>query len=386
MKKILTAAVLAAAFLLGCACGSSPAGSSQAPEATPSAQPSEKPSSKPAKPTGLPLPEEPPVSAVDGWAEVGALGRTYMVYEYSGQQVARWFYYYIPSTYQPGEKLPLMFTLHGSTANATYQINDGNWQQYAEQKGFILVAPEAVAIHADGTLSSEGKSMAEIQRSEMQWLRWNAVDSDPQGGFGVDDVQYISDLIDLFTGTGYADPARVYSCGLSHGGFMSLKLAVELPEKIAGVGIVSALLCPQYTELTMAGQPKLVFLHGTADEVVPIEGMVYDFDGDGEKEYLWAHSLEDSVNWFLQQYGMSGQFSETPLPDTSPYDGTTITRRGYTNEAGEEWVVTYIIDGGGHTWPGGAGYSFGVTTRDAKGTLLIWNELKDVVNPAFSTP
>lgn len=379
MKKRLSAVLFAATFLLACACTAAEPVQSEIPSPTQSLTPSPSASEEPSK---KPLPETSPVSPEENWAKIGRLERKYLVYEYSGQTIARWFYYYIPSSYQPGDRLPLMFTLHGSASNASYQMNDGNWINYAEQEGFIMVAPESVAIHADGTLSSEGKSMAAIGQTDMKYLRWNAVSSDPQGAFGVDDVQYISDLIDLFTEPGYADAARVYSSGLSHGAFMSLRLAMELPEKIAGVGVVAGLLSREFVDTVMDVHPKIVFINGTADVVVPIDGMIYDYDRDGEKEYVWAYSQEDSVNWFLQQYGMSGACTETALPDTDEKDGTTITRYGYTTDEGDEMVVQYIVTGGGHTWPGGRGYGYGVTSRDAEATLLIWNDLKDVVNPA----
>ena len=61
-----------------------------------------------------------------------------------------------------------------------------------------------------------------------------------------------------------------------------MRLALEAPEKFAGVGVVSGLLCTEYTTVVPTEQVKIVFIQGTQDPVVPIEGMHYDFDGDGE--------------------------------------------------------------------------------------------------------
>ena len=67
-----------------------------------------------------------------------------------------------------------MLTLHGSGSNASVQLQWGQWVECAEREGFIVVAPESVAIHADGILSSEGKSVLETKQTDFNYIRWNA--------------------------------------------------------------------------------------------------------------------------------------------------------------------------------------------------------------------
>lgn len=314
---------------------------------------------------------------------LGELTSDSMTYTYWNQEVERQYYYYIPSTYQPGERLPLMLALHGSGSNALSQLYESDMEELAEREGFILVAPNAVAIHADGTLSSKGNTLSTIGRTDGSYLRWNATPDDPQNMYGVDDVQYLSDLIDRFVDYGYADPARVYASGLSHGAFMSIRLALEIPEKIAGIGVVSGLLSCKFAEVQPAGQVKLVFVHGTADPVVPITGMAYDLDQDGIQDYTYACSLEDTIDWFLLQYGVTVEaVNESLLEDTDPQDGCTISRYEYVDDNGNVPVVKYIVNNGGHTWPGGTQYSpsyyIGALCKDVQASELIWNELKGV--------
>ena len=313
----------------------------------------------------------------------GELVSDSMTYTYWNQEVERQYYYYIPSTYAPGDKMPLMLALHGSGANALSQLYESNMEELAEREGFILIAPNAVAIHADGTLSSEGNTLSTIGRTDGSYLRWNATPDDPQNMYGVDDVQYLCDLIDRFVDYGYVDPARVYASGLSHGAFMSIRLALEVPEKIAGVGVVSGLLVNKFADVSPAGQVKLVFIHGTDDPVVPITGMSYDLDNDGNSDYDYAYSLDDTITWFLGKYGLDAvSIDSSQLEDTDPGDGCTIDRYAYVDENGEVPIVKYIVNNGGHTWPGGTQYSpsyyIGALCKDAQASELIWNELKDV--------
>lgn len=306
-----------------------------------------------------------------------------LTYSYWKQDVERQYYYYIPSYYEPGQKMPLMLALHGSGSNALSQLYESNMEDLAEQEGYIVIAPNSVAIHNDGTLSSCGNTLSTIGRTDMSYLRWNATPDDPQNMYDVDDVQYLCDLIDLFVDYGYVDPDRVYASGLSHGAFMSLRLALEVPEKIAGVGVVAGLLVDKFAALTPTEQVKIVFIQGTADPVVPMEGLAYDMDRDGKLDYYYARSLDDTIDWFLEKYGIAGaEIESSKVPDTNSADGCTIDRYAYRMPDGSEPIVKYIVNNGGHTWPGGTQYSpsyyIGLLCKDAQASDLIWNELKDV--------
>lgn len=373
------ALLAAAALLLLCSCAPAPGGlDSPPPSGTPAGtpQPSAGPDTQPSqKPLEIPL---------GSTAKVGELAYGREVYRYRGQDVSRLYYYYIPSTYRQGERLPLMLTLHGSGSNASIQLQWGDWVNCAEREGFIVVAPESVSIHKDGALSSEGKNVLETRQTDYSYLRWNASYTDPCAQYMVDDVQYLSDLVDLFVDAGYADAERVYSCGMSHGGFMSLRLAIEAPGKFAGVAAVAALLCEEYVTQVPAEKVRVVFIQGTQDPVVPIDGMHYDFDGDGEKEYTWAMSLDESAAWFVERYGASPEPAYSELPDAVPGDGTRIYRYEY-RAGGEPQVVKYVVEGGGHTWPGGTVYAgSGPVSLDAQASGLIWAELKDAVRQGGS--
>lgn len=369
-KKTLIGVVLAGVALAAVLCACKSEGDAVS---DPSANDSPGVESKPPE-SAAPTPATPSPSAQptpDLVLKTGALTRAERTYTYNGSDVVRKFYYYIPSSYQ-GEPLPIMLSLHGSGSNAYSQLLESRWHEYAEEYGFIVIAPESTAIHSDGRLTSEGRLLYEIGRSDGQYLRWNAVSTDPCNAYGVDDVAYLLDLVDLFVDKGFGDTHRVYSSGLSHGAFMSLRLALEAPERIAGVGAVAGLLASEYQEVVLPEKIKVVFVQGTADPIVPIGGMNYsgvDF----------ALSLEKSVAWFLEQYGMENAPTEQALPGADPQNGTTITRYEYADADGEPWIFKYVVEGGGHTWPGGTQYSdaqyVGVVSRAADASLLILRDL-----------
>ena len=154
---------------------------------------------------------------------------------------------------------------------------------------------------------------------------------------------------------------------------MSIRLALEVPQKIAGIGVAAGLLANEFSGCQVSEQVKLVFVHGTSDLIVPMNGMIY---GD----WVWALSLDDTIDWFMSQYGLSvSRIEKTSLPDLDPTDGCTMERWAYVDSNGNAPVVRFIVNGAGHTWPGGTQYMdaafIGNVCMDAQAAQLIWNEL-----------
>jgi polyhydroxybutyrate depolymerase len=71
--------------------------------------------------------------------------------------------------------------------------------------------------------------------------------------------------------------------------------------------------------------------------------------------------------------------SVTPIitlePDNDPMDGTRVRKEEYKNGKNNSEVVLFVIEGGGHTWPGGYQYLgkqiIGNTSHDINATEVI---------------
>ena len=67
------------------------------------------------------------------------------------------------------------------------------------------------------------------------------------------------------------------------------------------------------------------------------------------------------------------------LPDQA-HDGTSMRREIYTGGKQGTEVVVYVIEGGGHTWPGGPQYLpaflIGKASHNLVGTQTIWDFFK----------
>jgi polyhydroxybutyrate depolymerase len=197
---------------------------------------------------------------------------------------------------------------------------------------------------------------------------------------GLDDVGFLRAVVARLDG----DPAlaghriatdEVFAAGLSNGGHMALRLALEAPDFIAGVAAIAASL-PAAGNLScrMSGRPVPVMLiDGDADPISPYEG------GD-----IWSlgpfnrrgavQAAEATADYFRKLAGYADAPFEHRYPDADPADGTVASRRLWS--AGDRPEVDLItIHGGGHTIPHPQKTMpriFGRTSHDVPAAEEIW--------------
>ncbi len=139
---------------------------------------------------------------------------------------------YFPTQYESRERWPLVVLLHGFTGTGTSEDLYMLLRFRTSHRGFILVTPEGTA-NPPGSISPTGEDLSGKQF-------WNATDFCCDFlKTGVDDVKYITKLVD-FLSRGYrVDPRRVYLIGHSNGGFMANRLACEAGEKFAAIATLA---------------------------------------------------------------------------------------------------------------------------------------------------
>ena len=175
------------------------------------------------------------------------------------------------------------------------------------------------------------------------------------------DVSFISDLINEIEAAYNIDERRIYANGLSNGGGMSYLLACALPERIAAIGSVAgAYLLPQETCNPERPVPVIAF-HGTADEIVPYGGgpsEAFDITFPVVPEWVESWAAHNRCEERME------------IPATGKVSGIRYTECRQNAD-----VVFYTIEGGGHSWPGGEPLPeliVGPTTDDIKATETMW--------------
>ena len=163
------------------------------------------------------------------------------------------------------------------------------------------------------------------------------------------DVYFISALIDEISSSYPVDLTRIYASGTSNGGFMVLRLAVELPNRIAAVAAVAAAM-PDSSACSRPTHPVSVLcMNGTHDNHMPYNGGMLSYPPKPE------HGTLLSTKASVQLWTAVDQTDTIPVvyhfPDLDPTDGGAVTRFSYLNGFEKTEVVLYQITGGGHSAP-----------------------------------
>jgi polyhydroxybutyrate depolymerase len=261
----------------------------------------------------------------------------------------RRFYFYQPDSATLPAPLVLAFHGGGGTAEGTDKCA-GGLAKLADEKGFIVVFPDAIDRH------------------------WN----DGRPGLSktnYDDVGFIAKVIDDLNSQKLIDPKRVYATGISNGGFFSQYLAIQLPGKIAAVATVAASVSRTFLDLKVTPVPIMLLL-GTRDTLVPWDGgrIGGKLLRNGRGEVIPGRQ---ALEFWLTSNQNTDKPSCTELPDNDPGDDSRVFVEQYGADGSANEVVLYEIRGGGHTWPAGQQYlpkSFiGPVCRDFDGNKTIWS-------------
>jgi len=267
----------------------------------------------------------------------GAFAQTTLSGSFMYEGILRDYRAYIPAMYDPAMAVPLVFNLHGYGSNNVQQEIYGDFRPIADTAGFIIV-------HPNGTF--------DIHDSRY----WNTF-----GNSTVDDIGFLSALIDTLDADYNIDLNRIYATGMSNGGFMSYELACGLSGRIAAIASVTGSMIYSHFSSCNASHPTPVMeIHGTADNTVPFNGNVFFVPIDTLVSY-WV-----GYNHCLTTPTL------TQIPDIDTTDGCTAELFTYVaGDAGSK-VALFKIIGGEHTWPG-APFIIGVTNMDISASAEIWH-------------
>jgi polyhydroxybutyrate depolymerase len=265
-----------------------------------------------------------------------ASGQTTINGSFVHNGLTRTYRIYIPAVYQPSVPVPLVFNLHGYSSNNIAQEYYGDFRPIADTANFIIV-------HPNGTPDGNGN------------LFWNTFNSS-----GVDDVGFLSDLLDTVMASFNVDANRVYSTGMSNGGFMSYELACMLSNRITAIASVTGSMTWNKMNVCNPVHPVPVMqIHGTADPTVPYNGN------------LVTASIDSLVSYWRQKNGCNPIPVISQVPDINLLDGCNATHFVYNGGYNGSSVELFRVNNGGHTWPG-APVSIGVTNMDFSASAEIW--------------
>ncbi|MBE1531028.1 alpha/beta hydrolase family esterase [Actinomadura algeriensis] len=219
---------------------------------------------------------------------------------------------------RPAEPPALVLALHGGLADMNKAEDRTGFSDLADEKGFLVAYP-------NGFMTT-----------------WNAGDCCGAAKIGgIDDVEFLAELITKLTDAGLADPDRVFVTGFSNGAGMAYKFACRKPDMVAGIGAVEGALV---TECDPGKPVSAMIVHGTADSNVP-------FKGGGDRDFNDKRPfppVSKAVDFWRKLAGL-GELSED-VAGLGENGNCKSTGKGPGGFA----VALCTIAGGTHEWPSGA--------------------------------
>ncbi len=270
-------------------------------------------------------------------------------FEHDGS--TRLYRVHLPPGYSPGMSLPLVINMHGFGSTSLEQLVYSNFNSLADTANILVVYPQGLV--GTTTWGASGAS-------------WDAY-----FGTGIDDLGFLDRLIDQLFTDYQIDLSRVYSTGMSNGGFMSYRLACELSDRIAAVASVTGAMAFQQINNCDPDRPVPVLeIHGTSDLVVPYNGI-----------NNFTPSIPVVVDHWVNHNNCDPNPEMISVPNISTTDNTTTTANRYSCDDNTK-VWFYTVASGSHTWPGafplpGAGN----TSQDFSATSLIWEFFNQFTHP-----
>ncbi|MBK8270251.1 MAG: prolyl oligopeptidase family serine peptidase [Planctomycetes bacterium] len=310
-------------------------------------------------------------------------------------ELIREFLLYIPEAVasQGGEtKVPLVFMIHGgggTARNAAGNFSQGRWMELADRDRFAVVFPQGIN------------------------NQWNDCRGDDVAATGAtaDDVGFFAAMIDALAGEFPIDTKRVYAAGISNGGMMSFRLAIELPERFAAVCSCVGSIAAQ-SECAAPTMPvPVMYMVGTMDPLMPYEGGPIAISRRNPQGRGTVLSAMKSLDFWRTANHATGMPTIENPPDTNKEDGSYVvittwlagevtadakskagkktpsaarksSSIGKANTAvqsmGGAEVVYYEMIGAGHGWPGGKQHGLlyrqitGLKNLDINGTDEAW--------------
>jgi len=267
--------------------------------------------------------------------------------------VQRSYRSYVPKGLPQGA--PLVLVMHGS-GEGTQAIREGTgygFERLADRHGFAVVYPKSFGF---------------------DWNDCSSIGNTAVNGVRADDAGFLAALVDKLVGEIGVDPQRVFAAGVSNGGSMALRLALEQPKRYRAVAAALANVpAPQNFQCQPAAQtPSVMILNGTEDPLVPYAGGEINLLGLFYKGGQVISSTA-SAQYFADRNAIAGK---PQVKQTQTAQGTRVEHARWQAADGRTEVELVTLHGAGHGLPqpwARRPRLLGPSPMEPNGPALIWS-------------
>jgi polyhydroxybutyrate depolymerase len=236
---------------------------------------------------------------------------------------SRTYWVHVPTGYETSRPTALVLVFHGGGGTGIGMEAATGFSPFADQHQFLVVYPQ-------------GLPYAALGPGYTTWAATGPLDSLANG---VDDLLFVSNLLDALQRQYCIDPQRIYATGFSAGGAMTAFLTCGLTGRIAAFAPMSG-NAYQFIGGCFPHRPTSILeFHGSADPVEPYVGVPAREDPDWRRTGV--------IEWLM---GWARRDGCTAGPSTFLQTSSAHGEQ-WTGCAQGRVVTHYLIYGLRHTWP-----------------------------------
>ncbi|NNE98905.1 MAG: esterase [Pyrinomonadaceae bacterium] len=271
----------------------------------------------------------------------------------------RSFFLFVPKRLEQNKKVPLLFVFHGGGGNPLAMDQRLGFTELARKERFVVVYPEGI-----GRNWNDGRETDTTQAHREK----------------VDDIGFVSAIIDRVSEAYRIDQKRIFATGPSNGGIFSHYVGANLSERFAAIApVIGGIADPFYKRFNPKDPVSVFVIQGTEDRLVPYDGT--NGIGFGRRRNRGKIiSTDRAIALWTKHNRVDARPIKSNLPDKDSNDGCTVETFLWKNGKNNTAVKLFKMNGGGHTWAGGQQYLprriVGNVCRDFDATDEIWSFFK----------
>jgi polyhydroxybutyrate depolymerase len=259
--------------------------------------------------------------------------------------------------------MPVVIMLHGGGGTSKSAIRATGWIEKADKEGFLAVFPNAIPRYPTRPSS--------FARNPQLWN--DGSNRFYKGQKAVDDIGFITTMLDEISERFIVDERRIFVTGFSNGASMSFLVGAKLSNRVAAIAPVAG---ANWLDTVVLKRPMpLLYITGNSDPLNPIEGGVPKLAiGAGDKVRA---KPKPPVRKSIAKWA---QALDCPVTPSSVSEVQGVRTKTYGPGHGGARVVYIVVDGLGHAWPGGKSllpeFIVGKQSDKIKATDIIWEFFK----------
>ena len=249
---------------------------------------------------------------------------------------------YVPESYDPSTPTPVIICFHGVGKTMNYFFETSRFYRIADAHGWILITPQAldyripVIYYNMGSTWDAGVSVT-VGFTGLTHVVLNE---------GVDDAGWVLSIIDNLSTLYNIDQNNVFCTGVSMGGFMSNRMAIEHSDRIKAVASVNGTIGNELTSSTPIQHISTMHIHGTADDTITYAEAGFPLLGS---HISLGFGAEATVDYWRNFNQCSPTSIHTAYPDIMA-DGKTFEQFLYTDGINHTKTAFIKTTNGHHEW------------------------------------